>query len=202
MVSVNSLPLVSKGNKRTQRPERSIITSNTITAAVWWQPLTNPTATRGHTMPPILPIAVVIPTPVALTLVGYTYKIARYEGPKTVNWGTKYISLPNPCTYMFQNFNSTFFNDFKLRGHQIESQTLKLRAWILKHWLHWTTKHRRCSLFIGIYKGVWKHWEPNYFGQICTYLGGINTGNNEGCGNKHASSKQEGCGQHLTMMGD
>ncbi|BAS85408.1 Os03g0638250 [Oryza sativa Japonica Group] len=33
-------------------------------ASIWWQLLNMPTATRGQTTPPILPIAVAMPTPV------------------------------------------------------------------------------------------------------------------------------------------
>lgn len=39
-------------------------------AAIWWQPLTNCTATIGETIPAILPTALATPQPVDLTEVG------------------------------------------------------------------------------------------------------------------------------------
>lgn len=67
------LPLVSNGKRSMQTIERTITTAKRKMAAVWWQPVTNPTDTRGHTMPPIRPTALAMPAPVALSEVGYTY---------------------------------------------------------------------------------------------------------------------------------
>lgn len=66
------LPLVSNGRNKTESPESTIIVRNRTTAAAKWQLLTNPTATRGQIIPPILPTEVVSPTPLVLTSVGYT----------------------------------------------------------------------------------------------------------------------------------
>lgn len=71
LVSLNSRPLVSNGKSNTHIPESKIIISNSRMDAVWWHPFTKPTVTRGHTIPPILPIALAIPTPVVRTEVGY-----------------------------------------------------------------------------------------------------------------------------------
>lgn len=69
--SVNSRPLVSKGNSTTPTPERNTTISNRIMDAVWWHPCINPTDTIGHIIPPILPTELATPTPVVLTAVGY-----------------------------------------------------------------------------------------------------------------------------------
>jgi len=53
---------------------RHNITSNTMSASIWWQLRSIATATRGQTTPPILPMAVAIPAPVERTNVGYTYE--------------------------------------------------------------------------------------------------------------------------------
>lgn len=72
-LSLNSRPLVSNGKSNTHIPERRITTSNSRMDAVWWHPCTKATATRGHIIPPILPIALATPTPVVRTEVGYIY---------------------------------------------------------------------------------------------------------------------------------
>lgn len=72
-LSLNSRPLVSNGKSNTHIPETRITTSNSRMDAVWWHPCTKATATRGHTIPPILPIALATPTPVVRTEVGYIY---------------------------------------------------------------------------------------------------------------------------------
>jgi hypothetical protein len=78
-----SRPLVSTGKSMQAIAARHNTTSNTMMASIWWQLLSIPTATRGQTTPPILPMAVAIPTPVERTDVGYTYKdkkiLARRE---------------------------------------------------------------------------------------------------------------------------
>lgn len=50
---------------------------NTATASVRWHPLTNPTATSGQIIPPILPTETASPDPLVLIEVGYTYNGAR-----------------------------------------------------------------------------------------------------------------------------
>lgn len=70
-LSLNSRPLVSNGKNNTQVPEIKTTISNKTIATVWWHPCINPTATRGHTIPPTLPTELASPTPVVLTVVGY-----------------------------------------------------------------------------------------------------------------------------------
>ena len=65
-VSLHSQPLVSKGNGSTQIPKKITISNGTI-VAVWWQSCTEPTATRGHNIPPIIPAELAILTPVVRT---------------------------------------------------------------------------------------------------------------------------------------
>lgn len=89
-ISVNSLPLVSSGRSITDTPETTITASNRRIAAVWWQPVTSPTATRGHIMPPILPTALTSPKPVALIDVGYIY-----EGERWISITITYVKNPN-----------------------------------------------------------------------------------------------------------
>lgn len=72
-VSCKLWPLVSYGKSITESAEISNTSKNRTTAAVWWQPATSPTATIGHTIPPIRPIALATPLPVALIGVGYNY---------------------------------------------------------------------------------------------------------------------------------
>ena len=67
-------PLVSTGKNMQATAARHNITSNTMSASIWWQLRSIATATRGQTTPPILPTAVAIPAPVERTTVGYTYE--------------------------------------------------------------------------------------------------------------------------------
>ena len=69
-----SRPLVSTGKRMHATPARNSTSSNTSTASIWWQFRSMPTATSGQITPPILPMAVAIPTPVERTDVGYTQK--------------------------------------------------------------------------------------------------------------------------------
>lgn len=81
--SLNLRPLVSNGKRRMQITVTAITTSNMTKASFRWQLLINATATRGHTIPPILPTAVATPAPVDLTEVGYNQKQRVIENTKT-----------------------------------------------------------------------------------------------------------------------
>jgi hypothetical protein len=68
-----SRPLVSTGKRIQATAAKPNTSSKTTTASIWWQLCSMPTAIRGQTMPPILPMAVAIPTPVERADVGYTW---------------------------------------------------------------------------------------------------------------------------------
>ncbi|KAL9268443.1 hypothetical protein AKJ16_DCAP25633 [Drosera capensis] len=71
MSSLSSQPVVSNGKRITQIPETNMTNSNRRMDAVLWQPWTKLTATRGHIIPPILPIELATPRPVVRTDVGH-----------------------------------------------------------------------------------------------------------------------------------
>lgn len=60
--------------KEPESAVKSKTNSNRRMAAVWWEAATSPTATRGHTIPPILPTALANPVPLAGTDIGYSYR--------------------------------------------------------------------------------------------------------------------------------
>ncbi|GMN53529.1 hypothetical protein TIFTF001_022663 [Ficus carica] len=60
--------------KEPESAVKSKTNSNRRMAAVWWEAATSPTATRGHTIPPILPTALANPVPLARTDIGYSYR--------------------------------------------------------------------------------------------------------------------------------
>lgn len=74
MVSVKAHPFVSCFRSKTAIPDENITISNKTIDKIWWQACKRATATRGQSMPPILPTELAVPKPVVLTDVGYTYR--------------------------------------------------------------------------------------------------------------------------------
>lgn len=172
-LSLNSRPLVSNGKSNTHIPERRITTSNSRMDAVWWHPCTKATATRGHIIPPILPIALATPTPVVRTEVGYIYS------------SNKDIEI----RYLVVGSNSKSFS-WITTHNSILQKWFFTKPFSSMHGFFRCSKSFLCSLPL----------KKNMINAFTIYLGSIYIDYCEGRCDAYASSKQKGSGQALRLM--